>query len=181
MTVQTPRIAIRDTTLDGLLDKPAKANEVRYGADPGQADTQPSLGEDTFRNNTVQILLISPPPVFAVFSMFFSPPSDRVHAADQGGRREDEGPPFHLRRWGRREAVRLQVRLPEAHGRPAGKETLTAFHGSSTPSMEARDIPWKLAVFHGSSRRHKTTPLPAIHGLCGRGEYFSCGVRVPSP
>lgn len=28
MTVQTPRIAIRDTTIDGLLDKPAKANQV---------------------------------------------------------------------------------------------------------------------------------------------------------
>ena len=28
MTVQTPRIAINDTTLDGLLDKPAKKNWV---------------------------------------------------------------------------------------------------------------------------------------------------------
>ncbi|CAM9740579.1 unnamed protein product, partial [Hapterophycus canaliculatus] len=30
MTVQTPRIAIRDTTLDGLLEKPAKANKTVF-------------------------------------------------------------------------------------------------------------------------------------------------------
>lgn len=28
MTIQTPRITINDTTIDGILDKPAKANWV---------------------------------------------------------------------------------------------------------------------------------------------------------
>ena len=32
MTIQTPRIAIRDTTIDGIFDTPAKANWVRFGA-----------------------------------------------------------------------------------------------------------------------------------------------------
>lgn len=40
MTVQTPRIAIRDTTIDGLLDKPAKANQVSQRMAPYRTMSQ---------------------------------------------------------------------------------------------------------------------------------------------
>lgn len=59
------------------------------------------------------------------FYYFFGAPfiavcPDRVHPADPGGRGEDEGLTLHLRGGCGRSAMRLQVRLPEAHEGPAG-------------------------------------------------------------
>lgn len=45
MTIQTPRIAVRDTTLNGLLDKPAKANQVRCDLESVQVSCQGVCGE----------------------------------------------------------------------------------------------------------------------------------------